>query len=272
MSLVRTAGECLVDVAVRRWSSCAAVEAAQDAVAEETPVALSYNGISHVVMMMTPADLEDFAVGFSLSEGIVAHASEIRDIEASAHPHGLELAVSLSPGREHALKTMRRNLTGRTGCGLCGAESLEQAIRSVDRVADGPVLSAAAVERAVVAMAPLQALSLRTGGAHGAAWCGVNGDIRLLREDVGRHNALDKLIGAMARTATASDSGFALVSSRASYEMVTKAARAGMRILAAVSAPTALAVNLARDAGFTLVAFARPGKFSVYTAPERLDT
>lgn len=241
-----------------------------DAVAEEAAVALSYNGISHVVMMMTPADLEDFAVGFSLSEGIVAAASEIRDVELIPRERGLELAVTLPPEREHALKNMRRNLTGRTGCGLCGAESLEQAIRPVDPVPEGPRVEAVSVERALALLSASQPLSERTGGAHGAAWFALDGRLLIAREDVGRHNALDKLIGALARGAIPAAGGFMLVSSRASFEMVTKAARAGVRVLVAVSAPTALAVRLAQEAGLTLVAFARPGRLSVYSAPERL--
>ena len=266
----RTAGECLADAGVRRWRAGVAPEITRDAVVEETPVALVYNGVSHVVMMMTPADLEDFAVGFSLSEGIIGDAREVRDITVAGHSEGIELGVTLPPGREQALKAVRRNLTGRTGCGLCGAESLEQAIRPVPGVPEGPVVDAVAVERASVDMPALQTLSRSTGGAHGAAWCGADGTIRMLREDVGRHNALDKLIGAMARSSIDTADGFVSVSSRASYEMVTKAARAGIRMLVAVSAPTSLAVRLATEAGLTLVAFARPGRFSVYSAPERL--
>ena len=291
MSEPRAAGDCARELAVWRWSAAVSPGAASevfpalfgrpergaapwqegaDAVAEEAAVAVSYNGISHVVMMMTPADLEDFAVGFSLSEGIVAAASEIRDVELIPRERGLELAVTLPPEREHALKSMRRNLTGRTGCGLCGAESLEQAIRPVDRVAAGPHVDAAAVERALALLSASQPLSERTGGAHGAAWFGLDGRLLIAREDVGRHNALDKLIGALARGAIPAAGGFVLVSSRASFEMVTKAARAGVGMLVAVSAPTSLAVRLAGEAGLTLVAFARPGRLSVYSAPERL--
>jgi FdhD protein len=272
LSLRSTAGECLRDVEVLRCFPPAAPESTVDAVVEETAVALSYNGVSHVVMMMTPADLEDFALGFSLSEGIVDDRRDIRDLDVAMHEHGVEVSVTLSPGREHALKSLRRNLTGRTGCGLCGAESLEQAIRRVDAVPDGPRIEAASVERACLALPDLQTLSLRTGGAHGAAWCGVDGAIRLLREDVGRHNALDKLIGAMLRCGMDTADGFALVSSRASYEMVTKAARAGMRVLVAVSAPTTLAVHLAEQANLSLLAFARAGRFTVYSGPARLAT
>ncbi len=272
MSPAAAAQECLLHLGVRRF--LAGVPAAQsvDAVVEETPVALSYNGISHVVMMMTPADLEDFAIGFSLSEGIVADARDIRDLDIASHGGGIEVSVSLSPEREHALKSLRRNLTGRTGCGLCGAESLDQAIRAVDPVPDGPSIRPAAVERACSELPPLQMLSERTGGAHAAAWCSEEGAVLLLREDVGRHNALDKLIGALVREGLDTAKGFALVSSRASYEMVTKAARAGMRVLVAVSAPTTLAVSLAEQSNLSLVAFARPGKFSVYTVPARIDT
>jgi formate dehydrogenase accessory protein FdhD len=242
-----------------------------DEVVEETPVALVYNGISHVVMMMTPADLEDFALGFSLSEGIVERADEVRDIEVLPRESGLEIAIALAPAREAALRGMRRNLTGRSGCGLCGAESLAQAIRAVAHVPDGLRIDPAAVDAAVRALAAVQPLAQATGGAHGAAWCARDGEILLAREDVGRHNALDKLIGALARAGTPTATGFALVSSRASYEMVTKTARAGVQLLAAVSAPTTLAVRLAEEAGLTLVAFARPGRLTVYAGPARLN-
>jgi formate dehydrogenase accessory protein FdhD len=271
---------CRAEIAVRRWQAAAScrsapcarpIEGDADAIADETPVALVYNGISHVVMMMTPADLEDFAVGFSLSEGIIERATELRDIEVHAREHGLELAITLPPARESVLKEMRRNLTGRTGCGLCGAESLEQAIRAVAPVPRGLVIEARAIDAAVAALPRSQPLAQATGGTHGAAWCARDGSILAAREDVGRHNALDKLIGALARAGTALDEGFALVSSRASYEMVTKAARAGVQLLAAVSAPTTLAVRLAEEAGLSLVAFARPGRLSIYSAADRID-
>lgn len=265
----RRAADCLVRLPVRRWPGTGS-QAASDAVAEEQAVALSYNGVSHVVMMMTPADLEDFAVGFSLSEAIVAEPGEIRDIELLERPLGLELAVSLPPARDAALREMRRNLTGRTGCGLCGAESLEQVVRDVPRVPDGVRLETRAIDAAVAALGALQPLARETGGAHAAAWCDLEGRVELIREDVGRHNALDKLIGALARVRRDPAAGFALVSSRASYEMVLKSARAGIEVLAAVSAPTSLATRLAEQSGLTLLAFARPGRLSAYSGVQRI--
>ncbi len=261
------AADCRRDLPVTRWPERRTPVC--DAVAEEVAVALSYNGVSHVVMMMTPADLEDFAFGFSLSEGVVERVSEIHGAEVLRHEAGFELAVTISGERFAKLRQARRNLVGRTGCGLCGAESLEQAIRPVPQVADGVRVAAAAIDRALAALDTRQPLQGATGAAHGAAWCDVSGDIVCMREDVGRHNALDKLIGAVARSDLPLD-GFALVSSRASYEMVSKSARAGMQVLVAVSAPTTLAVQLADQVGLTLVGFARPGRFSVYSAALRI--
>jgi FdhD protein len=265
----RSAADCYVRIPVSRWPAPAAAPAL-DAVAEEQAVALSYNGVSHVVMMMTPADLEDFAVGFSLSEAIVDVHAEIREIEVLQRPLGLEVAVRLPSARDAALRERRRNLTGRTGCGLCGAESLEQVIRDVPRLPENLVIGAAAIDTAIAALAALQPLARETGGAHAAAWADEQGRILLVREDVGRHNALDKLIGALVCAGLDAARGFALVSSRASYEMVLKSARAGIQVLAAVSAPTSLAVRLAGEAGLTLVAFARPGRLSAYSRAGRI--
>ncbi len=258
---------CRRDLPVTRWPEWSTSQF--DAVAEEVAVAISYNGVAHVVMMMTPADLEDFAFGFSLSEGVVAHPSQVHGAEVQRHDGGIELAVTLSNERFALLREARRNLVGRTGCGLCGAESLDQAIRPVPQVVGGVRIEPAAIERALAALDARQPLQGLTGAAHGAAWCDVSGDIVCAREDVGRHNALDKLIGALARSELSRD-GFALVSSRASYEMVSKAARGGMQLLVAVSAPTTLAVQLAEQAGLTLVGFARSGRFSVYSAAWRI--
>lgn len=266
-----SAAQCREELPVtRHGDSRQGPESATDPIALETPVALSYNGLSHVVMMMTPADLEDFAHGFSLSEGIVERPGQIYDIATKTHPQGLEIAITLGNERLQQLKDRRRNLAGRTGCGLCGAESLEQALRPVPRLACDTVIATGAIQRALARLDEWQPLQRATGAAHGAAWCSGDGGIVLAREDVGRHNALDKLIGALARAPAARGEGFALVSSRASYEMVSKAAQAGIGILVAVSAPTALAVRLAAEAGLTLAAFARAGKVSVYTRPERL--
>jgi len=266
------AAQCWRSLEVRRWGAGEAEpRGPADAVAAEVPVAISYNGVSHVVMMMSPADLEDFAVGFSLSEGIAGNVGELRGIEVFEREQGLEVAVELAPERDAMLRHMRRNLSGRTGCGLCGAESLEQAIRPVPRLAAGQRFSAAAIDRAVATLAARQPLASATGGAHAAAWCAGDGTVGTVREDVGRHNALDKLIGALARAAALDGGGFVLVSSRASYELVTKCARAGLQLLVAVSAPTTLAVELAQQAGLGLVAFARPGRLTVYSGAERMD-
>jgi FdhD protein len=240
-----------------------------DAVVMETPVALVYNGVSHVVMMATPADLEDLALGFSLSEGILEEAGQLLDCELHERSNGLELAMTITGGPFAALKQRRRNLTGRTGCGLCGLESLEQALPPPVVVTSNWRLSHRALQQAVDKLGQCQSLKRLTGGVHGAAWCNDSGDIELLREDVGRHNALDKLLGALHKTEHSSR-GFALVTSRASYEMVAKAASCDVPILAAVSAPTSLALQRAQQSGLTLVGFVQSGRHVIYTHPHRL--
>ncbi|MBF7054687.1 formate dehydrogenase accessory sulfurtransferase FdhD [Halomonas sp. KAO] len=253
-------------VETRRGSTGWYADTREDVLAMEVPVALVYNGISHAVMMATPEDLEDFALGFSLSEGILAHRHECYDLEVRQEPQGLAVHLSIASQRLAELKGRRRNLTGRTGCGLCGTEALEQAIRPI-RAVPAPALADAAIQRALAGLADHQALQAATGAAHGAAWCDGLGRIRLVREDVGRHNALDKLIGALARQGGPSEGGFALVSSRASYEMVHKSASAGIGALVAVSAATTLAVEQARAADMLLVGFARPGRHLIYHRP-----
>ena len=248
----------------------AAVTPMLDAIAEEVPVALSYNGVSHAVMMATPADLEDFALGFSLSEGIVEHAGEVRDIEQEETGAGTVLHVTISARRFAALKDRRRNLTGRTGCGLCGVDSLEHAIRPVPARSLGGGTTIDAIGRALRELPGLQQLNRVTRSLHAAAWADAGGGIALLREDIGRHNALDKLIGAMARAGVDTARGFGVVTSRSSYEMVQKAAAAGMPVLVAISAPTALAIRVAREAGVTLVALARADGARVYSHPQRI--
>ncbi|MBB3231515.1 formate dehydrogenase accessory sulfurtransferase FdhD [Halomonas stenophila] len=253
-------------VEVRRGATGWYAEELEDALAREVPVALVYNGISHAVMMATPEALEDFALGFSLSEGILAHPHECYDLEVREEARGLAVHLEIAGRRLAELKTRRRNLAGRTGCGLCGTEALDQAIRPIPAV-QAPALADATIQRALAGLADHQALQAATGATHGAAWCDGLGRIRLVREDVGRHNALDKLIGALARRGGPDDEGFALVSSRASYEMVHKSASAGIGALVAVSAATALAVEQARAAGLLLVGFARPGRHLVYHRP-----
>ncbi|MGK2915750.1 MAG: formate dehydrogenase accessory sulfurtransferase FdhD [Porticoccaceae bacterium] len=246
--------------------------AVTDRVATETAAALVYNGISHVVMMVSPGDLEDFALGFSLSEGILETPDQLYDIECTPRDGGIEIALTISSERFALLKDQRRNLTGRTGCGLCGAESLAQALRPPGRVPHTLQITPLALQQAVESLTKFQPLQAETGATHGAAWCSVNGEIQLLREDVGRHNALDKLIGALnVKGRGPRGDGFALISSRASYEMVSKAAKLDMEILVAVSAPTSLAIDFALTAGLTLVGFARPGRHMVYTGAERIS-
>lgn len=241
----------------------------EDIVVSEVPVALVYNGISHVVMMVTPTDLEDLALGFSLSEGIIGQREQLHDLELIERDNGMELSMTVSAEAFAALKQRRRNLAGRTGCGLCGIESLAQAIRAPELVNSDIRLRHSALQAAVTALGQRQTLKRRTGGAHGAAWCDAEGAIELVREDVGRHNALDKLLGALQNTAH-SGVGFALVTSRASYEMVSKAVSCNIAVLAAVSAPTSLAVQLAQQGGLTLVGFLQPGRQVVYSNTQRL--
>lgn len=242
------------------------VRMVDDDVAEETPVALEYNGIAHAVMLASPSDLDNFALGFSLSEGILEHARELYDCEVVAGCDGLTVQMRIATGRFALLKERRRSLTGRTGCGLCGAETLAGAIRQPARVTASAAFSASRLQAGMRAMGAQQHLQQRTGATHGAAWMNAQGEIVLVREDVGRHNALDKLIGAMAARGIAPDGGAVLLTSRASYEMVQKCATVGIGFLAAISAPTALAIRLAERTGVTLVGFVREHGQVVYTA------
>ena len=242
-----------------------------DEVIEEVPVALSYNGVSHAVMLATPADLEDFAVGFSVSEGIVAAPHEIHDLEIVPGCEGIVIEMQIATPRFLALKEVRRTLAGRTGCGLCGVEQLAQAVRPVpSRRPPATPVELAAIDEALRQLPHWQPLREQTGASHASAWVDAQGQIRLAREDAGRHNALDKLGGALLRSGVPVASGFVLTSSRASYEMVHKAACMGASTLVAVSAPTALAIRTAQDAGLMLIGFARPGQLVAYTYAERL--
>lgn len=240
--------------------------------AVEAPVALEYNGISHAVMLATPCDLEDFALGFSLSEGILDAPSDLYGLDIRQTPPGYTVALEIATGAFARLKERRRTLAGRTGCGICGTESLDQVLRPLPMLAPSQWRTApAALARAAGGLAAVQPLSRQTGATHGAAWCSPIGGILQVREDVGRHNALDKLIGTLVRRRVELRSGFALITSRASVEMVQKAARLGIGLLAAVSGPTTLAVQVAEECGLTLVGFARGENFSVYTHPERIE-
>lgn len=236
----------------------------EEKVALETPVALVYNGISHVVMMATPHNLEELALGFSLSEGIIDSIDQFYGMEINIKEEGIELNIEISTQKFVQLKHWRRNQTGRTGCGLCGAESLQQAIRPVPQVSPAATIDADVLQQAILSLSDQQFLQQRTGASHCAAWYNHKAQLLMLREDVGRHNALDKLIGGLHHEDINLKQGFVIISSRASYEMVVKSCHAGISCLVAVSAPTALAINLARDANLTLIGFARPGRFITY--------
>jgi FdhD protein len=242
----------------------------QDWVADEVPVALEYNGISHAVMLATPLDLEDFALGFSLSEGILESAGQLYGVEEEASELGITLHLRVAGEAFAKLKERRRSMTGRTGCGLCGTESLAHVARNLPVLADGAPFQREAISRAMSQFVSLQTLQQATGAVHAAAWCSAEGEVKWLREDVGRHNALDKLVGALARSGVDASNGFIAVTSRASFEMVQKTAAAGVSLLAAVSAPTSFAVATAERARMTLVGFARQQDLVVYSHPQRL--
>jgi len=256
-------------VAVERWKR-GTVEHTTDLVAEEMPVALVYHDVPHVVMLATPADLEDYGVGFTLSEGLVARAEEIRGVEVVQGEHSADVKITVAWERFTQLLQRRRNLAGRTGCGLCGAESAADAIRECGPVPPGVTVTAAQLHAAIAQLGTRQPINARTGSVHAAAWVVPGSGIQLVREDVGRHNALDKTIGALARAQADFAAGYMLITSRASYEMVQKCATVGIALLVALSAPTAFAVRLAERCGLTLVAFARADQHVVYAHAHRL--
>lgn len=241
-------------------------------VAIEMPVALIFSGRSFAVMLATPTDLADFACGFALTEGVVEDIDEIDSIEIRRLDRGVEVRVEIPPDRALALDGRRRSLAGRTGCGLCGVDRFSEALRPVAAVAGDAAVTPAALHRAVVDLPRHQLLNARVGSVHAAAFADANGEILLAREDVGRHNALDKLIGALRARSIDTRHGFVLVSSRCSYEMVHKTASAGIALIAAVSAPTSLAVELADKVRVGLAGYARQGRFTIYARPERIAT
>lgn len=242
-----------------------------DELAQEIPIALEYNGISHATVLATPCDLEDFAYGFSYTEGIIRSASDIYDLETSTRENGIVIQVTIASACLNQLKLRRRSLAGRTGCGLCGLESLDEVQRALDPLPPRATqLAAAAITAATEQLRNLQPLHLLTGATHAAGWADAQGRVGPVREDVGRHNALDKLIGHLLRTQADTASGFAVISSRASFEMVQKAASAGISALVAVSAPTSYAVQMAQNLNLMLAGFARKDVFTVYAHPEYL--
>ena len=239
-----------------------------DYVAKEVPVAMVFNGVSHAVMMASPSDLEDFALGFSLTEGIIAAANEIYGVECNEVEGGIELHLEISAACERRLKEHKRVLAGRTGCGICGADSLKQVYRSLIPVKQ-VCIDAQSILSAEKSLSQWQSMQRLTGATHAAAWVDLSGKILHVREDVGRHNALDKLIGYLTRNHINPNDGFFMITSRASFEMVQKSVIFGAGMLAAVSAPTVLAINLAKTNNLALAGYMRGDHLVAYAFPER---
>lgn len=239
-------------------------------VAAEVPVALTYNRATHAVMLATPADLEDFALGFSLTEGIITAPSQILGLEVVHSPQGIELRMDLAAGQLEHLTRRQRRLAGPSGCGLCGLDSLAEAVRPPPRVPAGSTVSADMIAEALAELRPAQRLNEATRAAHAAAFWRREQGLVAMREDIGRHNALDKLVGALTRQSVAGHSGILLLTSRVSVELAHKAAILGCGVIVAISAPTTLAIEHAEAAGITLIGIARDDGFELFTHPERL--
>jgi FdhD protein len=259
----------LLELQVRRWRD-GTVDERTEPVVEETPVAVVYNGVPHVVMMATPIDLEDFVLGFSLTEELIRTPADLLSLEIVRYSQGIEIQVTVSPECDAVIAGRTRRLTGRTGCGICGSDSIAVVLKELRQVPAGTPVRPASIQTALEALTERQALNAATGTVHAAAWASANGLIELVREDVGRHNALDKLIGAAVKQGVDPATGFVVVTSRASFEMVQKAMILGAPLLAAISGPTGLAVRVAEQSGMTLVGFARKDKLTVYTHPDRV--
>lgn len=240
-------------------------------VPEETPVALSFNGTTHAVMMATPSHLVDFAVGFSLTEGIIESRADIEDIDIVSHETGIELRVWLGCARTSVFGERRRRLAGPTGCGLCGIESFADAVPPIGRVPDGITITPHLISAALAAIEPMQRLYQETRAVHAAGFFLPDKGLVSLREDVGRHNALDKLIGDLACRRISGATGFIVLTSRISIEMVQKVVTLGSSIIVAMSAPSALALRAAEQAGMTMVAVARHDGFEVFTGTHRIN-
>lgn len=245
-------------------------DARDDQVAVEAPVAFVYNCRSHAVMMATPGDLEDFAYGFSIAEGVVADAGEVLAVRIQPKAGGMSLAIEIPAARASALSRRSRNLEGRTGCGLCGIAEIDQALRPLPVLLSGERIASRSIQRALAALPNAQTLNRQTGAIHAAAFADPDGVLLCVREDVGRHNALDKVIGAAARAGLDPAAGFMVVTSRCSMEMVQKTVTFGCPVLVSISAPTSLAIELADRSNLTVAAFARGDRFSLYAHSERI--
>lgn len=256
-------------VAVTSWRG-GSIAVSSRTVPEETAIAITYNRVSFAVMMATPQNLEDFAIGFSLSEGIINNISEITELEIIPVEAGIECRMSLTLARRDALDTRRRKIAGPVGCGLCGIDSLHQAIRPAAKVTSHLQLNAADLADAIRRITRLQTLNHETRAVHAAAFFNPAANEILLREDVGRHNALDKLIGAATRNQQPAGQGAILLTSRVSIELIQKTASFGAPIIAAISVPTVRAIREADAAGITLIAVARDDGFEIFTHPERI--
>ena len=248
----------LLEVAAQRWHD-GQPESRLDQVVEEIPVVIVYNRVPHVVMMATPQDLEDFALGFSLTEELIRTPADLEGVAIERFSQGIEIHATIAPACEAVVANRTRRLTGRTGCGICGSDSIAAVLKTTHAVAAGTPVPAAVVARALEGLTEHQRLNRSAGAVHAAGWATLDGAVTLAREDVGRHNALDKLIGAVLKRGIEPSSGFVVVTSRASFEMVQNTTVLGAPILAAISGPTGLAVRVAEQAGLTLVGFARRG-------------
>jgi len=239
-------------------------------VAEEVPIALVYNGRPYVVVMGTPSDLEDLAVGFSRTEAVVDDSSQIERLDVVRASHGIELQIQIPTANAERLEARARALVSRTGCGLCGVETITDALRVPTRLSSRLTVTAEALWLAGAELSRQQTLNNETKTVHGAGWAMADGRLSIVREDVGRHNALDKVLGALARSGTNAADGFVVVTSRASYEMIQKAAVCGIELVAAISRPTGLAIRFAEAAEMTLVGLLRGRSANVYCHAERI--
>ncbi len=255
---------------VVRWDHGTRTER-EDLVAEEAPVTIVYNGIPHVVMMTTPTNLIDFTLGFSITEGLIPSPAHLTAIACVPHERGIEMQATVSPECMEVIEGRTRRLSGRTGCGVCGSDSVDAVLRPVARVPDGGTVPGAAIHRALDGMVAQQELNRSAGAVHAAGWATLEGEVTLVREDVGRHNALDKLIGAALTRGIDPATGFVVVTSRASFEMVHKTAMLGASLLVTVSGATALAVRMAHQANLTLCGFTRKDSHTVYTHAWRVS-